>query len=114
MEVGYDNSVFIYLCFSTILLTFQNNITSKYHNQKAIQLKNAQKLDIIGIDLILISKILQEGPGKWYNLDGELVIEDGEVKGTTKRTGDSLLLDCRFELPWGKKLKRLLLSKVDE
>lgn len=28
-------------------------------------------------------------------------MENGEVKGTANPTGDSLLLDCRFELPWG-------------
>lgn len=43
----------------------------------------------------------QEGEGRWYNLDADRVVENGEVKGTANPTGDSLLLDCRFELPWG-------------
>ena len=45
--------------------------------------------------------VLQEGEGRWYNLDADRVVENGEVKGTANPTGDSLLLDCRFELPWG-------------
>ncbi|KAK8376834.1 hypothetical protein O3P69_010040 [Scylla paramamosain] len=42
----------------------------------------------------------EEGEGRWYNLDADRVVENGEVKGTANPTGDSLLLDCRFELPW--------------
>ncbi|XP_076049378.1 uncharacterized protein LOC143030059 [Oratosquilla oratoria] len=47
----------------------------------------------------------EEGEGRWYNLDAELLTENGEVLGTRDPTGDSVLLDCRFELPWGKKAK---------
>ncbi|KAK8738832.1 hypothetical protein OTU49_003699, partial [Cherax quadricarinatus] len=42
----------------------------------------------------------EEGEGRWYDLDAERVMENGEVKGTANPTGDSLLLECRFELPW--------------
>ncbi|XP_063589634.1 uncharacterized protein LOC134766632 [Penaeus indicus] len=42
----------------------------------------------------------EEGEGRWYQLDAERVLEDGEVTGTRDPTGDSILLDCRFELPW--------------
>jgi hypothetical protein len=31
---------------------------------------------------------------------------DGEVVGTKNPTGHSLLVDCRFELPFGKKDKQ--------
>jgi len=31
------------------------------------------------------------------------VMRDGEVVGTKNPTGHSLLVDCRFELPFGKK-----------
>lgn len=44
----------------------------------------------------------QEGSGQWVSLDAELVMRDGEVVGTKNPTGDSLLIDCRFELPFGK------------
>lgn len=36
------------------------------------------------------------------SLEAELVMRDGEVVGTKMPTGDSLLVDCRFELPFGK------------
>lgn len=40
--------------------------------------------------------------GQWVSLEAELVMRDGEVVGTKNPTGDSLLVDCRFELPFGK------------
>lgn len=45
---------------------------------------------------------LQEGPGEWVSLDAELVMMNGEVVGTKNPTGHSLLVDCRFELPFGE------------
>nr|XP_024217218.1 phorbol ester/diacylglycerol-binding protein unc-13-like [Halyomorpha halys] len=42
----------------------------------------------------------EEGPGEWVSLDAELVMMDGEVVGTKDATGHSLLVDCRFELPF--------------
>ncbi|XP_063876934.1 uncharacterized protein LOC135109485 [Scylla paramamosain] len=54
----------------------------------------------------------EEGEGRWYNLDADRVVENGEVKGTANPTGDSLLLDCRFELPWGKKAKERARKKA--
>jgi hypothetical protein len=45
----------------------------------------------------------QEGTGQWLSLEAELVMRDGEVVGTKNPTGHSLLVDCRFELPFGKK-----------
>ncbi|XP_014251915.2 uncharacterized protein LOC106668030 isoform X2 [Cimex lectularius] len=42
----------------------------------------------------------EEGPGEWVSLDAELVMMDGEVVGTKEATGHSLLVDCRFELPF--------------
>uniref|UniRef100_A0A8D8Q628 Phorbol ester/diacylglycerol-binding protein unc-13 n=1 Tax=Cacopsylla melanoneura TaxID=428564 RepID=A0A8D8Q628_9HEMI len=43
----------------------------------------------------------EDGPGQWLSLDGELVMMDGEVVGTKIPTGHSILMDCRFELPFG-------------
>ncbi|KAK4880863.1 hypothetical protein RN001_004182 [Aquatica leii] len=42
----------------------------------------------------------EEGSGQWLSLDAELVMRDGEVVGTKSPTGHSLLVDCRFELPF--------------
>ena len=44
----------------------------------------------------------QEGSGQWIPLDAEQVMENGVVVGTRNPTGDYLLLDCRFELPYGE------------
>ncbi|XP_054287555.1 phorbol ester/diacylglycerol-binding protein unc-13-like [Macrosteles quadrilineatus] len=44
----------------------------------------------------------EEGPGEWVSLDAELVMMEGEVVGTKNPTGHSLLVDCRFELPFGR------------
>ncbi|XP_049847988.1 phorbol ester/diacylglycerol-binding protein unc-13-like [Schistocerca gregaria] len=42
----------------------------------------------------------EEGTGQWLSLEAELVMRDGEVVGTKSPTGHSLLVDCRFELPF--------------
>ncbi|XP_031338361.1 uncharacterized protein LOC116167227 isoform X2 [Photinus pyralis] len=42
----------------------------------------------------------EEGSGQWLSLDAELVMRDGEVVGTKGPTGHSILVDCRFELPF--------------
>lgn len=44
----------------------------------------------------------QEGKGRWLNLDQELVIHNGEIVGTRFATDHSVLLDARFELPYGE------------
>ena len=36
------------------------------------------------------------------HLDQELVIDNGEVVGTTFRTDHTVLMDARFELPYGQ------------
>jgi hypothetical protein len=35
------------------------------------------------------------------SLDAEQIMQNGVVVGTRNPTGDYLLLDCRFELPYG-------------
>ncbi|GLV31616.1 hypothetical protein CBL_07377 [Carabus blaptoides fortunei] len=42
----------------------------------------------------------EDGNGQWLSLEGELEMRDGEVVGTKSPTGHSLLVDCRFELPF--------------
>ena len=36
------------------------------------------------------------------SLDAEQIMENGVVVGTRNPTGDYLLIDCRFELPYGE------------
>nr|XP_022900512.1 protein unc-13 homolog B isoform X8 [Onthophagus taurus] len=54
------------------------------------------------VDISDPAPYLQEGNGQWLSLEGELVMRDGEVVGTKCPTGHSLLVDCRFELPFGR------------
>ncbi|XP_052282013.1 protein unc-13 homolog A-like isoform X4 [Dreissena polymorpha] len=42
----------------------------------------------------------QEGDGKWMTLDSELIMQNGEIKGTRFPTGHSVLIDARFEIPY--------------
>lgn len=44
-----------------------------------------------------------EVTAKWWPLDQEVILMNGEVAGTKNPTGHMLLLDCRFELPYGGK-----------
>ena len=43
-----------------------------------------------------------EGSGKWLQIDQELETRNGEVVGTRGPTGHSILVDVRFELPYGE------------
>ncbi|XP_011328938.1 uncharacterized protein LOC105274476 isoform X2 [Ooceraea biroi] len=48
-----------------------------------------------------------ETTGQWVGLDMELEQRGSEVIGTKKKpTGHSLLIDCRLELPYGKRVQR--------
>ena len=51
---------------------------------------------------LVVCVFLQEGKGKWLSLDQELVIHNGEIVGTRFHTEHSVLLDARFELPYGQ------------
>jgi hypothetical protein len=41
------------------------------------------------------------GAGTWFEVDHEFRILNGETIGTINSTGHSVLVDCRFELPYG-------------
>ncbi|CAH2257786.1 jg8954 [Pararge aegeria aegeria] len=43
----------------------------------------------------------QECGGRWVELEAQLMMRGGAVVGTTGPTGHALLLDCRFEPPFG-------------
>lgn len=46
--------------------------------------------------------VQQECGGRWVELEAQLMMRGGAVVGTTGPTGHALLLDCRFEPPFGK------------
>lgn len=41
---------------------------------------------------------------QWYQLDTDLILENGEVSGTKNPTDHLIMLDCKFEVPLGKLL----------
>lgn len=45
---------------------------------------------------------LQEGSGEWVFLDTEVLMKADEIYGTKNPTPHRLLLDTRFELPFGE------------
>ena len=47
------------------------------------------------------SLMMQEGPGSWWPLDAEVIMEDGRILATKTRTGHAVLVDCRFEFAAG-------------
>lgn len=44
---------------------------------------------------------VQEGPGQWRSLDSEVLMREDVICGTTNPTPHQVLLDTRFELPFG-------------
>lgn len=52
--------------------------------------------------------IFKDGEGDWVSLDAELEMSDGVVTGTRCPTGHYLLIDARFELPFGELIILLL------
>ena len=41
------------------------------------------------------------GDGKWFQMDHDLETRNGQTIGTRGPTGHNLLVDVRFELPYG-------------
>ena len=58
--------------------------------------------------------VLQESEGKWVSLDSEIILKNGEPIGTQTATGHYVLLDARFELPYGELTSSLLLPSLYE
>ena len=46
--------------------------------------------------------VQEGGPGTWWPLDAEVVMEGGRILRTKNPTGHAVLVDCRFEIPCGK------------
>ena len=60
---------------------------------------------LLGLHWLPLTKIQhsnQVGQGRWLQLDSELVIENGEVVGTRLPAEHKILIDARFELPYGE------------
>lgn len=58
-----------------------------------------------GADVIAdLSCLSQEGSGDWIFLDAEVLMKADEIYGTKNPTPHRLLLDTRFELPFGATL----------
>lgn len=49
----------------------------------------------------LVFLFLQEGSGEWTFLDAEVLMKADEIYGTKNQTHHQVLLDSRFELPFG-------------
>uniref|UniRef100_A0A8C2J817 Unc-13 homolog Ba (C. elegans) n=1 Tax=Cyprinus carpio TaxID=7962 RepID=A0A8C2J817_CYPCA len=59
---------------------------------------------LIGTAWIPLNTIRQsdeEGPGEWTSLDSEVLMKEDEIYGTKNPTPHQVLLDTRFELPFG-------------
>uniref|UniRef100_A0A8C7JM86 Unc-13 homolog Ba (C. elegans) n=1 Tax=Oncorhynchus kisutch TaxID=8019 RepID=A0A8C7JM86_ONCKI len=59
---------------------------------------------MIGTSWIPLDTIRQsdeEGPGEWISLDAEILMKEEEIYGTMNPTPHQVLLDTRYELPFG-------------
>lgn len=65
---------------------------------------------LIGVNYCPLTEIQYSavpGNGKWLQIDQDLVTRNGQTVGTSNPTGHSILVDVRFELPFGKPLHRI-------
>ncbi|VDM92931.1 unnamed protein product [Litomosoides sigmodontis] len=59
---------------------------------------------LLGVHYLTLTSVQysnEAGPGKWLQIDQELEIRNGQTVGTCRPTGHSILVDVRFELPYG-------------
>lgn len=59
---------------------------------------------------VLLCLFSQEGSGDWIFLDAEVLMKADEIYGTKNPTPHRLLLDTRFELPFGESFQPALAS----
>ncbi|GMT01743.1 hypothetical protein PENTCL1PPCAC_23917, partial [Pristionchus entomophagus] len=60
---------------------------------------------LIGVHYMPLTSIVYSqapGEGKWLQIDHELETRNGQTVGTFSPTGHALLVDARFELPFGE------------
>ncbi|KAK0427328.1 hypothetical protein QR680_010173 [Steinernema hermaphroditum] len=59
---------------------------------------------LLGVHLMPLSSVqyhARAGAGRWLQIDSELETRNGKTVGTARPTGHALLVDARFELPFG-------------
>uniref|UniRef100_A0A1I7VAJ2 Transthyretin-like family protein n=1 Tax=Loa loa TaxID=7209 RepID=A0A1I7VAJ2_LOALO len=59
---------------------------------------------LLGVHYLTLTSVQyrnEAGPGKWLQIDQELETRNGQTVGTSRPTGHSVLVDVRFELPYG-------------
>lgn len=55
--------------------------------------------------------IPKEGPGEWLSLDSEVLMREEKILGTSNPTPHQVLLDTRFELPFGMQANQRAVTK---
>ena len=84
---------------------------TKYPFTRAVQQLYQQAWQCMTSLYINLTLGVQEGgPGAWWPLDAEVVMEGGRILRTKNPTGHAVLVDCRFEIPCGKLTGRLAAS----
>lgn len=102
-----ERRLFIYLLILKCLWVFLCSETNNVNRGLLIEVwtKGIIWDRALGYKLIPLDQIARDSNEKqeqWHQLDMELILMDGEVAGTKNPTGHYILLDCRFELPFGK------------
>uniref|UniRef100_A0A0M3HZR8 C2 domain-containing protein n=1 Tax=Ascaris lumbricoides TaxID=6252 RepID=A0A0M3HZR8_ASCLU len=87
--------------------------TNRLDNGMMLELWNKGVLwdKLIGVHYIPLTSVQYSsapGSGKWLQVDQELETRNGHTVGTSRPTGHSLLVDVRFELPFGQSLISVL------
>ncbi|XP_024945050.1 uncharacterized protein LOC107272002 [Cephus cinctus] len=87
-------------------VSYSNEVTTKSNPRQVPLDKRQQESSDTILDTNSNTQLPEvmdtDGSGQWVSLDSELEMRGGEVVGTKSPTGHTLLIDCRFELPFGK------------
>ncbi|VDN84983.1 unnamed protein product, partial [Brugia pahangi] len=80
--------------------------TNRIDNGMLLELWNKGVLwdKLLGVHYLTLTSVQysnEAGPGKWLQIDQELETRNGQTVGTSRPTGHSILVDVRFELPYG-------------
>ncbi|VDM94789.1 unnamed protein product [Thelazia callipaeda] len=81
--------------------------TNRIDNGMMLELWNKGVLwdKLLGLHYLTLTSVQysnEAGPGKWLQIDQELQTRNGQTIGTSGPTGHSILVDVRFELPYGQ------------
>lgn len=85
------------------VLNCELSLTSGALRKRSSQTKTLTLLSspLLPVLLSLVPPVGQEGPGQWRSLDSEVLMREDVICGTTNPTPHQVLLDTRFELPFG-------------